>query len=504
MARHSNHAVIAPPATRLVYERMIYHSARWRTFVQTLPGHSAKAPSFVEDLFCALYASDVRLNEAVHPAFYRNFAVLAGLLPMPDFARLQRETAGDAIASAMAVGRLAPELLAAIEGDGDEEVENGGLLHRLTRAAAGRFRRSRASERQRSSVDGPRGQEPEREHSVGGIKPAAVQVLARALEETVGDDRLRRAWGIEPGVRSVHGLDDVWALLDAVRKLPGFEQLTDALTEMVAALQPATRGRGHRRRGRSPRFEQLLGWTRGRDVDRVVPEEWVRLLDEDMTLLFHEAYEHGRLVQEHYGMKGPDRPGPFIVCLDVSRSMNVAAAGGRERFVWAKGIGLALMHVARRTERPFLGICFSSEEDVASFEVGPGERRPQVAIDMARCDFDGGTHFQAPLRKAITYLEEGQGAVAGSEGTAPTADGRRDPGHIVFVTDGEAALPPPFVQYVHESRQRLGFRLITIFIDGGQVELEHMSDRVFQVQGNRMASWERAASGLARMLAQSV
>lgn len=493
------HAIVVTEGGAAAYRALIESSARWRTYVQSLPGKSSRGPRLVEDLFYALYQSEVDLNPRVDAELYRNFSIVAGLLPMSGFNRLRAETKGDPIAAATAARRLADGFLAA-EGDEGEGKENSSShpLAGLLSFAVGFRRRRRPGPGAMSGRERERGAEAgkalPRENASGIVSGAAVRALDNALAETMRDRQIRSVWGIEAGVRSVHALDDVWELVDAVRSLPGFDELTDAFEELGERLRPAGRAgsRRQRRRMERRRFAQLQGLTRGRDIERVVPEQFVRLLDPDTEGLFREAYEHGRLLQERYGAAPPDSPGPLVVCIDVSRSMNTLAAKGRERFVWAKGVGLALLKTARRVGRPFLGICFSSRENIEMFEMKAGEYDPRLAVEWARCDFDGGTHFQQPLLRAVEYLKTEQ---------VERATGRSfGPGHIVFVTDGEAALPADFVNRFREARQRIGFRMFTIFIDGEQQELVDLSDRVFAVRGDRIRSWEQTASDLARAM----
>src|SRR5690606_37997716 len=79
-----------------------------------------------------------------------------------------------------------------------------------------------------------------------------------AAQAAAMDERLRGMWGIQPGVRSAHALDDVHRLLAAVRALPGFAELTDAVERFGRLLRPAP-GRGRMRRG--PGFKRLVGFT---------------------------------------------------------------------------------------------------------------------------------------------------------------------------------------------------------------------------------------------------
>src|SRR5690606_39428560 len=91
-------------------------------------------------------------------------------------------------------------------------------------------------------------------------------------------EMLRRAWGIGPGRRGVHPLDDIWRTVEEVRALPDFAVLTDALEQFRALLGPVRR----RRRAAAGRgVERLVGWETGSDLERVIPEESARLADPD-------------------------------------------------------------------------------------------------------------------------------------------------------------------------------------------------------------------------------
>ena len=71
--------------------------------------------------------------------------------------------------------------------------------------------------------------------------------LGRAHAALLADRQLRAAWGIQPGVRSAHAFDDVWDLLEQIRTLDGFAELTDALGRFREILQPAVARRFQRR-----------------------------------------------------------------------------------------------------------------------------------------------------------------------------------------------------------------------------------------------------------------
>src|SRR5690606_31462797 len=196
-------------------------------------------------------------------------------------------------------------------------------------------------------------------------------------------------------------LDDIWRTVEEVRALPDFAVLTDALEQFRAFLGPVRRRRAAAGRG----VERLVGWETGSDLERVIPEESARLADPDLQPLFVEPYERRRLLQIRYEGEdgGPTRP--IGCCMDASGSMNTPAALGRERFLWAKAVALALLDRAGRTRRPFVGLCFAGEHELETFAF-PAGGSAETAAAMAACDFDGGTHFQAPLEHALRHLEQ--------------------------------------------------------------------------------------------------
>lgn len=447
------------PRVRAVCGALRSQSETWAAGARQLAQSSPTAAVLLEELFCALYGDRAELNPDTAPEFHQPFGVLAQLLPLADFQRLRELTAGDAVAAAMAAWRLAEVLAVA--------------------GAAEQNRRRRWFRLPARSADDARPRDAEGRAGREAAVPPLYSVI-RAVRDVRGmaeaDQRLRRVWGIGRGRRGIHHLDDVWRTVEDVRTLPDFAVLTDAVEQFRDLLGSAL----HSRRQRPGRgVQRLTGWEAGADLERVIPEESVRLSDPDLQPLFVEAFEHRRLLQIRY--EGEDRgpSGPIVCCMDVSRSMNTPAALGRERFLWAKAVGLALSDFARRTGRPFIGLCFASEHELEAFELPPDRRRPETAIAMAACDFDGGTHFQTPLEKALQYIEK--------------ADGR---GHIVFITDGQAALPERFRRRFLHAKARLHAQLLTVFIDGRHQDLAALSDRVFELAPHRLASWETTVAGL--------
>lgn len=450
--------------TKQVYESLRGHSQAWTARERQLAERFPPALLLLEDLFCVLYAPGAKLDPETAPEFSWQFKTLASLWPLADFQKLREQTAHDAVAAAMAAWRLTDRLA-------QEALANSAVARRRW------LRFPWVKERERGENDAA-GQERQRLAAPAYAVVRAVQDV-RGMAD--GDAALRRVWGIGPGKRSVHDVDDVWRLIEDVRALPDFDVLTEALEQFRRLLDPTVRRR-QRRGGRG--VVRLVGWEWGADPERAIAEEMARLADPDMQYLFFEAYEHRRLLQTRYEDDDSGPTGPIVCCVDVSRSMNTPAALGKERFLWAKAVALAIADAAKQMKRPFVGICFSSEHDVAEFRLPRGDGWAEEAVAMAACDFDGGTNFRAPLERALASVKQ-----------APAKGG-----HIVFITDGEAALPDRFRRRFTQQKAELETRLITVFIDGRHEELASISDAVVDVSSQRRGSWETAVAGVGGLL----
>lgn len=469
----------ANEASVLVLQSLRHHSLRWQEAEARLAAFAPHIAAFLQDLFYAFYDPDPQLNTDVNPTEAWGFALLAALMALREFIEFKERMQGDVIACASAALYFAHSLADALADS--EAPSSKSVRQRLLRVLPRRR---------------PIGQEPVAAghplpQDEASIRFLVGRSLRRARAALAHDENLRQAWGVHPGARGVHAFDDVWSLLDEVRSLPGFAELTDALGRFQGLLKPSL-PRRHKRRGEVGR-RRIAGYTRGRELERVVPEELVRLTDPVMADLFREAYDHRRLTLFDYTGEEPHNCGPLICCMDTSASMNQPAALGRERFVWCKGLGLALFDFAHKSQRPYLGLCFSSESELEAFAAPAGSFDPRLALAMAKCDFNGGTHFERPLRHALAYAQ-GNTPVKAKGAKAAGAD-------LVFVADGEASLGSAFLREFLREKAAARLRLFTVLIDGSHDGLAALSDAVFTVRSDRLDSWEAAVLSVGRQLA---
>jgi len=222
-----------------------------------------------------------------------------------------------------------------------------------------------------------------------------------------------------------------------------------------------------RRRVYERASEETHAVVQGSDWSRLLPCELVALRHPWRRREFRRRLLEGSLLQ--YELRGQQRRsrGPMVVCLDVSSSMS----GDKE--IWAKAIALTLLDIAQRQRRLFRAICFSgADQPLFEIDLNPRQRyesEPHRVLEFASYFPGGSTDFQKPLDAAVATLQR--------------AEYRK--GDIVFITDGECAVDPAWLQQFRDHKQRLEFRLLSVLIDVGTANtnvLRQFSDRVTSVR----------------------
>lgn len=245
------------------------------------------------------------------------------------------------------------------------------------------------------------------------------------------------------------------------KKLQLLARLTGAFREVAFESR-------RKRIARAP--QELHEVQAGRRLDRLLPSELIGLRKQPRALHldFLRRYTEGQLMQ--YELHGPASRGPMVVCVDGSSSMH----GSKE--IWAKAVALTLMEIARREKRRCLAVVFSGTEELFEVELlGEGRRgagRLRVldegVLRFAEHFPGGGTNFEAPLRRALAAVAEGEY--------------RR--GDIVFITDGEASVSEPLVEDLKAAKKRHRFTIRGIEVDvaHSQAEtLERFCDEVRKI-----------------------
>ncbi|KAF4405708.1 VWA domain-containing protein, partial [Streptomyces lycii] len=252
--------------------------------------------------------------------------------------------------------------------------------------------------------------------------------------------------GVDPGELERMPLEGRARLAERLRagRLADWAELIGRFRQMAG---------GERARKVENTAGELIGVTLGDDLSRLVPSELAHLGLPGLRAVFAARYAAGELMlYDSQGEQSSGR-GAVIVCVDTSHSMLVAGPGGVTREAWAKACALALLDQARHAGRDFVGILFSSADQLRVFRF-PAGRPAGIAevLDFAESFLGGGTSYQTPLTAAGELLEE------------ELDDAARARGDIVMITDDECGVTQEWMRGWNEAKHRLGFRLFGLAI----------------------------------------
>ena len=381
--------------------------AVWAERGKQLARSSEAAAVLLEELFCALYDDTPRLNPDTAPEFPLAFRPAGG----HDAADGLSAAAG---ADAWATRWPRPGRLAA-----------GGAAGRRAGAAAGPPAPLAVAARPPRRRPAPCGGRPAA--AARGCRAAPLVRSSRPCGTCGAWPTPTRCCGGRGASAPAGAASTRWTTSGAPWKrcgrCPTLRCSPTRWSSSARCWAPCGAGAASRRAGA---WSAWSGWETGSDLERVIPEETARLGRSRLAALVRGGVRAPAAAANPLRRRGRGPTGPIVCCMDVSRSMNTPAALGRERFLWAKAVALALLDLARRTRRPSWACVLPASTSWRRLSSPPAAAAPETAAAMAACDFDGGTHFQAPLEHALRHLEQAAG---------------RGGGHIVFITDGEAQLP---------------------------------------------------------------
>lgn len=463
-----------------------------------LPGFAG----LVEDVFYAFYKGDARPHpvEALPPSARVPHRLLMQVMGAPRFGETRDRTMLDPVAAARAARAMGERLLRLVRRDDlllDREVIDAHRMRAAEQALAEVQARREALEAmldEAAADDGAADPDRLKRRMLEVELEAEIELREEGLEAAAERaaqmaDELPRDLMNRLG-RAVDGLPrDLMALdaeveqfgrelgggmrLDARQRLELGDRLarSEKLRKLAALVGAFRRMARRERRRKTPRRgPEVYSIERGQDVGRLLAGELAALRHPLLRRDVRRRFVEGALLQ--YGLRGDDDRGrgPMVICLDGSGSMQ----GPRE--LWAKAVTLTLVEQARRQGRACRAIVFDAGPEPFTRELVPprppgGARRlpdSDAVIAFAEYFPGGGTDFVPPLDAALATL----------------AESRYRRGDIVFVTDGEASVPPAFEARFLAEKARLGFRLVGVLVDVGRVRgdvLARLADEVHRV-----------------------
>lgn len=282
-----------------------------------------------------------------------------------------------------------------------------------------------------------------------GVRVGLRKALQDARDEAqqLEGDVEAYGFGTEQGKDGFTSPESKLALAQKIQHNPKLKEIAELAGKLK---REARKIQANKKR---PGPDEVTDIERGDAIQRAVPAELLLLGDETTKLEFMRRFAEKSLIQ--YRLDEPDKKakGPIIVCIDDSGSMS----GSPE--VWAKAVALAMARIATDQKRAFALIHFDTEvARVDHFE--PGKVDPEKLLDSCTFFTGGGTIFEPALRKALGLIDKG------SNGAYKKAD-------IVFITDGEAAMPS---DEVLKLKKATGAQLFGICIGCDSQVLQAISD----------------------------
>jgi uncharacterized protein with von Willebrand factor type A (vWA) domain len=470
-------AVVADRFDAMSWQEVYEQADALRDLADELTERYDYTADLLRDIYLAAYkvTPQLRGREEMDTSRVPNHQIVAAMMNAPEYEDLHRETSGDPYAAAMAVLSQADALRRMLEDsrtarehaqqakdaqDAEQEAaealaealaqatgaadENGNVPEE--EAEAVRQAADRADAAGQEAEDAAQRAAQSLAQATPGIRTAVRRALDEAVEEAQEEAALMRAWGVGPGQLERMPYAERAQLAERLRsgRIGQFAELIGRFRQMAV-------GERDRRVENAP--GELVGITLGDDLTRVVPSELAHLGIPALRAVFAARYAEAQLMQ--YDSRGEQYTGQgaIIACIDTSFSMSVPVGSGVTGEAWAKACALALLDQARAARRDFVGILFSSENEV-SVHPFPASQPVDIAdvIAFAETYYGGGTDFEAPLTVAVDQLD------------SEFNDDGRPRGDIVLITDGECDVTEDWMRGWNDARHLLGFRCFGIAI----------------------------------------
>lgn len=490
------------------FNRLIKQMPEFQASRQKLVNNVAGEPGYdvAGDTYWALWKVQPEQMEEdqIRPDRLVNRAVMGEAMDLTSYKELRRFTEGDDIACALAFEKMEPDLeilYDRLEEQRKLEEELRDQMQQAAQAAAdaktaeqiyqewtedenndpdseeGQQIQQAVSDAQQAQADadaqvaqGKQALQDALNAATPEIRDQMGQAMQKANDDLEAQASMCETWGVDPGeLRRLPAKKRI----ELAKKLSGDK--FRRVAELFGPMKRLAFAEQKRKVIHSP--EEVYDLELGDNPARLLPSELMKLDVEELELLFYKDFAEKSLVQ--YAMRGFEKiaKGGIIFCHDGSGSMQ----GDRE--VWAKAVGLCLLHVARKQRRSFFGIQFGSVSEIRVDDFRDTRNiTPEGVIDFAEFFFGGGTNFEKPLSVALALLEDEHKAFG-----AVKAD-------IVFATDGHAPISDTFMQTFKARQKALDFKVWGINIAAGGKN-ECMGEPLWSLCDGKVASIKGLATG---------
>lgn len=285
----------------------------------------------------------------------------------------------------------------------------------------------------------------EMEAQAAGIRNQLSQGLGKASEDLKNEQAAAQLFGTDPGELRRMPAEKRLGMAKALKDKPKLIRLAELVGPMRNLAFTAQRRRV------DYAVDEIYEIELGNDLDRILPDELIRLHKPQTRKAFLLDYAEGKLQQ--FKLRGEEEvgKGDIVFCGDSSGSM----IGDRETY--ERAIGLTMADMAKAQKRGFKGIIFGSRNEISVHDFPTRDDFTfERLLDYAEFAFHGGTDFETPLTVALEHLQKQHDATG-----KVNAD-------IVFATDGWCSVSDEFMKHFKSEQERLRFQVFGVVIGGPQ------------------------------------
>lgn len=270
------------------------------------------------------------------------------------------------------------------------------------------------------------------------ITTRAGKAFDEASMQVAETSELVDAWGLGEGEKSRVSYQNKKDAIERIRKSPKLKHLTDLIGRFKESA--ITEQKKKTKHG----AVEISSVTLGNKIEDILPSEKMMLSNEATKKDFYNKYTENRNMVYSKEFNKSKNKGPIILCCDESGSMD----GDRE--TWSKAFTMGVLEIAQIQKRDFAFIAYDSHAN-EPIVIKKGEVSPEKVITICEEFLDGGTNFEAPLRKALDLIKDS---------TFKNAD-------IIFVTDGDCGVSDSFKQKFKQVKEEKEFACKGILVDMG-------------------------------------
>ena len=458
-----------------------YQLASGELYKHAPTGHEA-----MRDTLMALFKVQPELRDPkeIRPSFLINHRVEEELFNLKEYERLHGSTRGDAIAAGLAAVDLEPDLeiifdklqsqqkqanqmeqmLQDAEGAADDLED--ALAAAAEAASSGQDEEAKDYQEQAAKIqeqldalkEALEQQSNDLQQSLDDVGPAISQGLKDAVASAQDNaDALAGfdSWSMNPG--SLKRLDPK-ARIELSKRLQSekFKKMAQVIGRMQSmAMSAQVTKTDHAQ-------EEIFDVTMGNHLARMLPHEVLYMSDPTLKWDWMRRFVEGNLLQ--YDLRGQETTerGGIIIMEDGSGSMQ------GEREIWSKATSLALLKIASFQKRSFTCIHFGGTNQYVLFEFdtsGPELQMKmtydtsvkhysgaEAVIEFADKGLNSGTDFMTPMKVALEILDK------------EYEEKRLTESDVVFLTDGQCAVHPDFLELFKKRQQELEFHMYGVAI----------------------------------------